>query len=103
MKVIKRSDFEKSIVNNCNVTNDSGLKTFLKVVGAATEIRLEEHSEKPLYKKALVLMGMNIYTVTSPSFVKAVEDNMHAILDDNVDTTLYIKELAADDKRIGKV
>ena len=103
MKVIKRENLIESIKNNCKVTNNTALETLLKVAGAASEIRLTECDKKPLYVESLVLMGMNVYTITNDCFNKAVMDNMHEVLDETPLDNSYIKELKEDDKRVGKM
>lgn len=103
MKVIKRENLIENIKFNCNVSNDTALDTLLKVAGAASEIRLTESDKKPLYVESLVLMGMNVYTITNDCFNKAVMDSMHEVLDETPLDNSYIKELKEDDKRIGKM
>ena len=97
MKVLDRERLVTEVVNRASESgcSEGRIYSLRKVAENARELRLED-------KKALVLMGMNVYTVESDDFVNAVKSLFNEIEEEDFREESMIKELDKEDKRIYK-
>lgn len=97
MKVLNKEKFVAKVIENAKkYGNDEGqIYTMRKVAENTKEARLEG-------EKALVLLGMNVYTLTYPAFTDAVKSEMYEIEDSEYDAVCMAKELDEKDPKIFK-
>ena len=99
MKVINKNEFIKNVVEKATERGytEGQLYTVRKIAENAKEVRYI-----PEENKCLVLLGINVYTVTYDAFMELVKEGFYEIKDDAFNADTMIKELDANDKRIDK-
>lgn len=97
MKVLNKDAFAKEVVKRAEEKGytEGQIYTVRKIAENTKEVRLEEG-------RALVLLGMNVYTVTYDAYMETVKDGFYDIEENEYKEASMIKELDADDKRIDK-
>lgn len=99
MRVINRKEFIKNVVERATESEytEGALYTVRKIAENTKETRFI-----PEENKCLVLLGINVYTVTYDVYMDLVAESFYEIEDKEFNADTMIKELDADDKRIDK-